>query len=432
MELNFIKTFIEKLKDLVFSNTEEGTSFFKTCFNRLNALIGIGLITIPYTLTQAGWLSLAFRIILAMVFCYTGLLLQRCVDSNSSIKTYSDISSYALGRRGRIFISIFQFVEVYLVPTGFLILEGNNLHKLFPHVGLKAHGHTVEGKKFFIIISGLVILPTIWLKDFSMLSYVSATRLLSSMIIIFSILWVSVADGVGFSNKGKIFDIGGVPITLSLYAICFGAHPIFPNLFSSMKDKNRFSQVIDHHYISIAVIGYLMLGENVQSQVTLSLPTRKVSCQIAIYTILVTPITKFALIFSPIPVAIENRLPRKYKTKFISILLRTGLLISTLVVALGFPFFTLLVALIGSILVVIVSILLPCSCYLKISGAYRKWTFEAVMIWFIIFFWFSGRIGGYIRIHKGYSQTFMRNVLAVACNSFVQNNWTALAYVAAI
>ncbi|KAJ8771871.1 hypothetical protein K2173_027048 [Erythroxylum novogranatense] len=393
MELNFIKTFTHKLKDLISSNTEEGASFFKTCFNGLNALTGIGLITIPYTLAQAGWLSLAFLIIMAMVFCYTGLLLQRCVDSNPSIKTYSDIGSYAFGRRGRILISIFQFVEVYLVPTGFLILEGDNLHKLFPHVGFKAHGHTVEGKKFFTIISGLVILPTMWLKDFNMLSYVSATGVLSSVIIIFSILWVGAVDGIGFSNKGKLFDIGGVPTTLGLYAFCFGAHPIFPNLYSSMKDKNRFSQVLilcfaltALSYISMAAIGYLMFGENVQSQVTLSLPTRKVSSQIAIYTILVAPITKFALIFSPIPTAIENQLPRKYKTKFISILLRTGLLISTLGVALGFPFFTLLVALIGSILIVTVSILLPCSCYLKISGVYRKWTFEAVMIWFIILF----------------------------------------------
>ncbi|KAJ8771886.1 hypothetical protein K2173_027063 [Erythroxylum novogranatense] len=55
MELNFIKTFIEKLKDLVSSKTEEGTSFFKTCFNRLNALTGLD------TLLYSGYFKLHFH-----------------------------------------------------------------------------------------------------------------------------------------------------------------------------------------------------------------------------------------------------------------------------------------------------------------------------------------------------------------------------------
>ncbi|KAK7847460.1 amino acid transporter avt1j [Quercus suber] len=37
-----------------------GTSFLRSCFNGINALTGIGLITIPYTLSQAGWLGLSF------------------------------------------------------------------------------------------------------------------------------------------------------------------------------------------------------------------------------------------------------------------------------------------------------------------------------------------------------------------------------------
>lgn len=47
---------------------------------------------------------------------------------------------------------------------------------------------------------------------------------LSSAVIIFSILWAN-ADGVGFSGKGKLFDLSGVPIALSLYAFCYGAFP---------------------------------------------------------------------------------------------------------------------------------------------------------------------------------------------------------------
>ncbi|KAJ6690001.1 hypothetical protein OIU85_006301 [Salix viminalis] len=35
-----------------------GTTFLKTCFNGLNALSGVGILSIPYALSQGGWLSL--------------------------------------------------------------------------------------------------------------------------------------------------------------------------------------------------------------------------------------------------------------------------------------------------------------------------------------------------------------------------------------
>ena len=40
-------------------------------------------------------------------------------------------------REGRIAISIFIYMELYLVATGFLILVGDNLHNLLPRMKLK-------------------------------------------------------------------------------------------------------------------------------------------------------------------------------------------------------------------------------------------------------------------------------------------------------
>jgi vesicular inhibitory amino acid transporter len=204
---------------------------------------GIGLITIPYTLSQAGWLSLILLIAMAFATCYTGVLLQRCMESNPSIKTYPDIGYHAFGRKGRIIVSTFAYLELYLVPTGFLILEGDNLFKLFPNASLEVAGHYIGGKQIFIVGAGLVILPTMWLKDLRLLSFVSAGGILSCVILIGSILWVGVVDGVGFSGKGKLFELAGIPTAVSLYAFCYGAHSVFPTLYSSMKDKSQFSKV---------------------------------------------------------------------------------------------------------------------------------------------------------------------------------------------
>ena len=133
-------------------------------------------------------------------------------------------------------------------------------------------------------------------------------------------------------------------------------------------------------YISMAIIGYLMFGQGLESQVTLNLPTSKFSSKIAIYTTLVGPLAKYALVVTPIAEAMESQLPSNYKIRAISILIRTLLLISTVIVALVIPFFGLLMALIGSILSVTVSILLPCLCYLKIFESYKRLGLELVII----------------------------------------------------
>ncbi|PRQ33409.1 putative amino acid transporter, transmembrane domain-containing protein [Rosa chinensis] len=65
----------------------------------------------------------------------------------------------------------------------------------------------------------------------------------------------------------------------------------------------------------IAVIGYLMYGAEVQSQITFNLPTSEVGAKVAIYTLLLIPITLYALIITPIALAIEDVLPQTYQNR---------------------------------------------------------------------------------------------------------------------
>ena len=86
----------------------------------------------------------------------------------------------------------------------------------------------------------------------------------------------------------------------------------------------------------MAVLGYLMYGEYLKSQVTLNLPIRKIGSKIAIYTTLINPLTKYAVITAPIATAIEDTLVFR-NSRYLSILIRTVIVISTVVVALTIP-----------------------------------------------------------------------------------------------
>lgn len=144
-------------------------------------------------------------------------------------------------------------------------------------------------------------------------------------------------------------------------------------------------------YGSMATMGYLMYGHNLMSQITLNLPTGRISSKVAIYTTLINPITKYALVVSPIATAIEDKLPLQ-KSKFIvSYFIRTFLVISTVIVALTVPFFGYVMTFTGALLGVTVSILLPCLCYLKIK---KPSYLEVMFIGMILVFGSSVAISG--------------------------------------
>ncbi|KAI8533976.1 hypothetical protein RHMOL_Rhmol10G0052700 [Rhododendron molle] len=381
----------KELDKLCVKEAEGNTSFFKTCFNGLNALSGVGILSVPYALSSGGWLSLLLLFIIAAVTFYTGLLIKRCMDVDPQVRSYPDIGELAFGNKGRMVVSIFMNMELYLVATGFLILEGDNLQNLWPGVGVEIAGVPIGGIQMFVVIVALVILPTVWLSNMNILSFISASGVLASVIILGSIVWAGVHDGIGFEQKGTLLNWKGIPTAVSLYAFCYCAHPVFPTLYTSMENKKQFSKVLllcflfcTVTYASMAVAGFLMFGSNVQSQITLNLPTKTFSSKVAIYTTLVNPVAKYALMVTPIVNAIENRFRAYYSKKPISFLIRSTLVISTVVVALSIPFFGDLMSLVGAFLSVTASIIIPCLCYLKISGTYRRLGFEPIVIEFIV------------------------------------------------
>ena len=225
----------------------------------LTIFVGIGILSVPYALASGGWLSLMLLFVIALATFYTGLLLQRCMDVDLNIRTYPDIGEQAFGKKGRLMVSIFMYLELYLVATGFLILEGDNLHNLFPMVGFEIFGQVIDGRQSFILISGLVILPSVCFYNLNMLSYISASGVFACIIILGSILWTGVFDGVGFHGKGTTLNWKGIPTAFSLYALCYCAHPVFPTLYTSMRKKNQFSTVSGILHVTLSLSLYIYI-----------------------------------------------------------------------------------------------------------------------------------------------------------------------------
>uniref|UniRef100_J3L1K9 Amino acid transporter transmembrane domain-containing protein n=1 Tax=Oryza brachyantha TaxID=4533 RepID=J3L1K9_ORYBR len=438
-------------------------SFWRSCLNLSNVISGIGMLSVPYALAQGGWLSLVLFAMVGAICFYSGKLVDRCMRADRSVRSYPDIGHLAFGAVGRTAIGVIMYTELYLVAISFLILEGDNLDKLLPGTTVELLGYQLHGKQLFVLLAAAVILPTTWLKDLSMLAYVSAVGLVASMALTASLVWAGVAEK-GFRMDGtSLFNLSGLPSTLSLYFVCFAGHGIFPSVYASMRTKRDFpkngfrtgggnllnlsglpsalslyfvcfaghgvfptvytsmkrsrdfpkvllisSVLCSLNYTLTAVLGYMIYGDDVHAQVTLNLPTGKLYTRIAILMTLITPLAKYALVIQPITTVIEEKLKRSATTMPMPgnnglgrVFTSTIIVITMVALACTLPFFGYLMSLIGSSLNVTVAVLFPCLCYLKIYMHRGIHRLEvAAIIGILLFGVCAAVIGTYTSLHQ--------------------------------
>ncbi|XP_023550515.1 amino acid transporter AVT1C-like [Cucurbita pepo subsp. pepo] len=349
-------------------------SFGQAVVNGINVLCGVGILSTPYAMQQGGWLGLSILLIFAVLSFYTGILLRACLDSKPGLETYPDIGQAAFGAIGRVAISIILYVELYASCIEYVILESDNLSTLFPRAHISFGGFELSAHLLFAIATALAVLPTVWLRDLSILSYISAGGVIASIVVVICLFWVGLVDDVGFHGTVTPLKLSTLPVALGLYGFCYSGHAVFPNIYSSMGKQSQFPAVLltcfgicTLMYAGVAIMGYLMFGESTLSQYTLNLPQDLVASKIAVWTTVVNPFTKYALTISPVAMSLEEFIPPNHpKTHIYSILIRTALVISTLLVGLSIPFFGLMMSLIGSLLTMLVTLILPCACYLSI------------------------------------------------------------------
>ncbi|KAM7259117.1 hypothetical protein ACFE04_014858 [Oxalis oulophora] len=291
-----------------------GCSFSQTVFNGVNVMAGVGLLSTPFTVREAGWASMVILVVFAAVCCFTGSLLKQCFESKEGLFSYPDIGEAAFGKHGRLFICS------YLVE--FIILEGDNLTSVFPGTSLNFAGFHLDSLHLFGILTALIVLPVVWLKDLRVVSYLSAGGVVATVLIVLSVFLLGATDGIGFHHTGEVVKWNGIPFSIGVYGFCY------------------------------AVMGYLMFGDNIMSQITLNMPPDAFASKVAIWT-----------------TGIEELLPVNVADKYSCyVLLRTALVLSTVCIAFVLPFFGLVMALIGSVLSILVAVIMPSLCFIKIVG----------------------------------------------------------------
>ncbi|KAF5202269.1 Amino acid transporter avt1e [Thalictrum thalictroides] len=210
-------------------------SFTQSVLNGINVLCGIGILSVP-SAVKGGWLGLVILFVFGVISCYTGILLKRCLDSSPEVQTYPDIGQAAFGKVGCLAVAA-SCVE-------YITLMSEDLASVFPNAHLSLCGFHLTSNYVFSIIGALTVLPTVWLQNLSLLSYLSAGGVVASLVVALCLLWVGVVDQVGFHHSGTALELSNLPIAIGLYAVCYTGHSVFPNIYTSMEKPSQFPTVL--------------------------------------------------------------------------------------------------------------------------------------------------------------------------------------------
>ncbi|WVQ95434.1 hypothetical protein IAU59_002531 [Kwoniella sp. CBS 9459] len=288
----------------------------QTLFNATAVLVGIGLLSLPLAFAYAGWIGGSFMLLgFGWLTCHTAKLLARLIRADPSMMGYTDIGVRAFGTKAGAGIHVLFCLELFALGVALIVLFGDTLNVLYPTISPNA----------WKLIGFSVILPTALLP----LRLLSLPSLLSSISSLMLVLVLLIDGFIRTSAPGSLRDpmptswspewgeanwLGGIGLILA----GFGGHAVMPSLARDMRTPENFDKVVNKAFAIATVIsfiagaaGYLMIGQGVSDEITRDLMQEKyhyprILNTIALWMIVINPLTKFGLSSRPLNITLET------------------------------------------------------------------------------------------------------------------------------
>ena len=337
------------------------SSVWKAAANLVNFMEGIGFLAIPYALKEGGITAMVMFIIIPIIMWYNGTVLTECLydedeqgNKHRARSGYKDLGDVLLPKYGGYIVSGIIQLDLVLTAISHLVLFGSVMRHDLPSVPIT--------ERMWIGIAGGLVLPTVFLKSLSQIAWLSATSVISLIVVVVYVLWYGAANTNEWDlSTILLWDPEGVVTSLSILLYSYSAYTIIPSVEGSMADKAKFSRALSLAYVvstsmkvSFAVFAFLSFGANTDAVILNSLPSGPVHIIVGSFFAL-NCILSYGLTIYPVIESVHKSLTTRIQNDKIpdfvtNAVIRVTVVVLSVVVAILVPSFLVIVSFIGGIL----------------------------------------------------------------------------------
>ncbi|KAK3736378.1 hypothetical protein QZH41_006150 [Actinostola sp. cb2023] len=356
---------------------------------RIFSIQGLGLLAMPLAASYGGYWFIIGTIAVAACSCYTSKVLIQCLYEEHPTKgrtrireTYSDVGEAFWPRYGRHMVIVAKFVELMFSATANPIACGEALVFLYPNLAIST--------RVWILIFGLGMVANIFLNSVLLLSKISMMTIILGLgtfgtVIGYSFYQLPVWD----INDMLVFKPAKFPLSLGMLVASYSAQIYLAVLEVSMKSPEKFNTILNYSYsamtvlkLMLGVFGYLAFSKDVNEVVTNNLPPYFLVPMNIIVIFLA--FTGYSLPMFAIFDMIESSANRFLGTRcldefgqrpktFCKYLMRLTLVGITIIMATVVPYFSLILAFVGSVSGTSIAVIFPCLFHVKLYWDYLTW-----------------------------------------------------------
>lgn len=196
------------------------SSVLEAIYHIICVIAGSGVLSLPFALSQCGWIGLTFIALTALINTYTGKLLVKCIYINPSqpLKSYAAIGYLAYGPFAKAAVDFCANLMMLGVTCVYLILAGMNFAEIL--------GGSIRA---WILFCGfLTLIPYLLFKTLKEVALLSLFGVLATMVVIGMVLYYSALDSGGGEKHYKVLDVWSVPIAFASISFSFSGNFIYP------------------------------------------------------------------------------------------------------------------------------------------------------------------------------------------------------------
>uniref|UniRef100_A0A7N0ZVV7 Amino acid transporter transmembrane domain-containing protein n=1 Tax=Kalanchoe fedtschenkoi TaxID=63787 RepID=A0A7N0ZVV7_KALFE len=350
------------------------SSQFKTFANVLIAIVGSGVLGLPYTFRRTGWLAgilILFAVATVAYYCMVTLIAIRheleSRDQFARITSFGDLGFAICGPPGRLVVDLMIILTQAGFCVSYLVFIAQTLTHLF---------NASANKSLFI----WALLPfQMGINSIPTLTHLAPLSILADVVGV-GALGVAMAynAGVFLSHRPAIHPFTGS--SSLLYAVGVAAYAyegvgmVLP-LESETTQRAKFTKVlglsmvfITFTYAAFGVLGYMAFGDDTKDIITVNLGTSVVSYLVQ-FGLCVNLFLTFPLMMNPVYEVVERRLA----DAGYSLWIRWAAVVGVTVVAVTVPNFADFLSLVGSSVCIALGFVLPALFHMIVFGRELRW-----------------------------------------------------------